>query len=156
MGPRTVKDRGNEKTLIAVGSGFVVERGLTSDRLRRLAEVDLQGMAERDVKIFLFGEAVDASLHFDLEFFGLFLGVPALDDVDLGLGGFLHVLFMDLLDDIYKVFMDLGQEAILIDGLRGPKDPFFLVVRREVFEDHIPHRRVLVHGIHGFWFHKVL
>ncbi len=97
-------------------SGVLLRR----ERLRGLGEVDLERVAEGNKEITFFGEAVDAALHFDLEPFDPFFRIALFQDVDLRLFRFTDVFLFDLLDDIYKVFMDPGEQTILVDGLRGP------------------------------------
>ncbi len=96
-------------------------------------------MAERHEKAFAFGEAVNAAFHPDVEFFCSFKSVPVFENVDFRF--FVDIVLLDrnFFDDVDKIFVDLRENTVLIEGLGSPQDPFSLVHRREVFEDHVSH-----------------
>ena len=94
------------------------------------AEVDFERVAEIDEKELTLGSAEQSSLHLDLKSFCLVLIVAVFDHKNLGVIELMDIILLDLLDNINKVFVDTGQDSILIDGLRGPQDPLLFVSRR--------------------------
>lgn len=96
----------------------VLRKGL----LRRRREIDLQRVDKRDVVRLFFPEAVDASLHAEVELFCLFGRVAVLEDADVGLLGRPNIFAFDLSYDVDDVFVDFRQDAVFVDGLGGPED----------------------------------
>jgi hypothetical protein len=88
--------------------------------VRRLAEIDLEGVAERDKEASSLGQAINASLHSDLEFFCFFFRVAVFKNEDLGFIGHMGFFLSHFFDHINKVFVDLGQDPVLIDRFGRP------------------------------------